>query len=152
MSQRSQKSSAKQTKSATPKVEKPFSPTVITNFLNNYYRNLAMKHPNEQNVSFTVAPPDKELTAQQLSIDLSTYEGLKVFNDTYKLVVKQANELEDPEQVKKAMKDVMDRTIDITFDMKLRACLDNARVYKTNDKTKINTFQEFIIPQLGFDT
>ena len=149
MSQRSQKPSTKQTKTSSPKVEKPFSPTVITNFLNNYYRNLSMKHVNEQNVSFKVAPTDKPLTAQQLSIDLSKYDGLKIFNDTYKLVMEQANEAEDPE---KAKKDAMDRTIDITFDMKLRACLDNARVYKTNDKTKINTFQEFIIPQLGFDT
>ena len=136
-------------KTSAAKVEKPFSPTIVTNFLNNYYRNIAMKDPKKQNISFKVAPTDGELKPQQLSIDLKDYLGLRVFNDTYKLVMSQAEASEDPEKTKKA---AMDRTIDLTFDMKLRACLDNARVYKTNDKTKLNTFQEFIIPQLGFDS
>ena len=144
MSQRNQK----QSKTASI-VEKPFSPTTITNFFNNYYRNIVMKTPTEQNISFKVSPTDKELKPQQLMINLYDYQGLQDFIQTYKLVLKQCEESKNLDEAKKH---AMEKTIDITFDMKLRACLDNARTYKTNDKTKINTFQEFIIPQLGFDT
>ena len=144
MSQRTQK----QTKQL-PKIEKPFSPTVITNFFNNYYRNIAMKTPTEQNLSFKVAPADNEQNLRHLMINLYDYQGLQDFIQTYKLVLKQCEEGQKPDEAKKQ---AIEKTIDITFDMKLRACLDNARTYKTNDKTKINTFQEFIIPQLGFDT
>lgn len=148
MSQRNQKQT-KQSKT-TPKIEKPFSPTTITNFFNNYYRNVAMKTPTEQNLSFKVAPTeDKEQKSQQSIINLYDYQGLQDFIQTYKLVLKQCEESQEPDESKKH---AIEKTIDITFDMKLRACLDNARTYKTNDKTKINTFQEFIIPQLGFDT
>ena len=145
MSQRSQK--APKT-TAVPKMEKPFSPTIITNFLNNYYRNVAMKNPKEQNLVFKVYSEDKKPNPQQAVIDLYQYQGLSDFVETYKLVDKKASTAE----AEKPPKPIIEQTIDITFDMKLRACLDNARTYKTNDKSKINTFQEFIIPQLGFDT
>lgn len=137
----------KQTKHASSKQpkqqkEKPFSSTVITNFLNNYYRNVAMKNPNEQSLNFKVFPTgdNVKVNQQALTIDLYTYQGLLDFIETYKL----ATELNHEQTI--------ENVIDITFDMKLRACLDTARVFKTNDKTKLNTFQEFIIPQLGFNS
>ena len=85
-------------KTSAAKVEKPFSPTIVTNFLNNYYRNIAMKDPKKQNISFKVAPTDGELKPQQLSIDLKDYLGLRVFNDTYKLVMSQAEASEEAAQ------------------------------------------------------
>ena len=87
MSQRNQKQT-KQSKT-TPKIEKPFSPTTITNFFNNYYRNIAMKTPTEQNISFKVAPMDKEQKSQQPAINIYDYQGLQDFIQTYKLVLKQ---------------------------------------------------------------
>ena len=131
-----------QTKQTKQPKEKPFSPTVITNFLNNYYRNAAMKNPNEQSINFKVYPTDEKarVNQQALTINLFDYQGLLDFIETYKIAIEK-----DPE-IK------FENIIDLTFDMKLRACLDNARVFKTNDKSKLNTFQEFIIPQLGFNT
>ena len=42
------------------------------------------------------------------------------------------------------------KIIERVFDLKLHTCLDVADKYKTNDKKKLNVFQEFIIPQLEF--
>ena len=137
----SPKQTSKRAQSKQPK-EKPFSPTVITNFLNNYYRNVAMKNPKEQSLNFKVFPTGENarVNQQALTIDLFNYQGLLDFIETYKLATETNHE------------QTIESVIDITFDMKLRACLDNARVFKTNDKSKLNTFQEFVIPQLGFNT
>ena len=142
MSQTTQTTQAAQSQKA--KQEKQFSPTVITNFLNNYYRNVALKNPAEQLLTFKVFPTEEKAAAkasQQITIDLYQYQGLLDFIQLYKLA--------------KADKDTnwtLDQIIDRVFDMKLRACLDVPRVFKTNDKTKINAFQEFVVPQLGFNT
>ena len=130
----------------TPKSEKQFSPTIITNFLNNYYHNLAAKNHGEQSLNFKVFPQPgdeenkKKINKQAAILNLYDYQGLYDFISTYKAAREQNPDCS------------IESIIDLTFDMKLRACLDNARVFKTNDKTKLNTFQEFIIPQLGFNS
>lgn len=119
--------------------EKQFSSTIITNFLNNYYRNSAMKNTEQQSLNFKVYPVEKaSKISNQYVVDLYNYQGLLDFIAIYKEAQKQDKNIEF--------------VIERTFDMRLRACLDSARVFKTNDKTKINVFQEFVIPQLGFDT
>ena len=140
--------SPKQTKSSpraakapkkTSASEKQFSSTIITNFLNNYYRNSAMKNTSQQSLNFKVFPTGKAgKISNQFVIDLFDYQGLLDFIAIYKEAQKQDKNIEF--------------VIERTFDMRLRACLDSARVFKTNDKTKINVFQEFVIPQLGFDS
>lgn len=140
----SRNSRSKQPKQATSE-EKQFSSTIITNFLNNYYRNAAMKNPSAQALNFKVYPTEKaSKIPQQSVIDLYEYQGLLDFIETYK-VAQQIPEDKLPQN--KLTEFVIERT----FDMKLRACLDSARVFKTNDKSKLNVFQEFVIPQLGFE-
>lgn len=67
-------------------------------------------------------------------IDLYDYQGLIDFIETFKAMTgKEYSEI-----------------IERVFDMKLHACLDIADKYRLNDKSKINVFQDFIIPQLEF--
>ena len=137
---------SRSTKQSTPQTEeKQFSSTIITNFLNNYYRNLAMKNPSAQSLNFKVFPADKaDKVINQPVIDLYNYQGLLDFIAIYKAAQSLPEDQLPPSKVNEFV-------IERTFDMKLRACLDSARVFKTNDKSKLNVFQEFIIPQLGFD-
>jgi len=130
------------TKTAKQTVEaedKKFSPTIITNFLNNHYRNLAAHDPSAQSLTFKNYPADpKSVSPNTLAnkpvIDLYGYQGLIDFIETYKLMPN-----EDYSKI-----------IERVFDLKLHTCLDIADKYKTNDKKKLNVFQEFVIPQLGF--
>ena len=135
-------------------VSKPFSSTVVVNFLNNYYRNVAMKKRDDKNfqsISFKTfnekkeldrieenkkLEPEKQKESKQLpfTIDLADYEGLGAFVETCK------------KWHDKNFKDV----IEATFDMRLRGCLDVAKIYKTNDPKLQNAF-EVVIAQLGFD-
>lgn len=129
--------------SATPKIaparnaseheEKKFSATIITNFLNNYYRNMASE--SSQSLMFKNYPADGlQKTNNKVVIDLYDYQGLIDFIETYKAMSD------------KEYKEIIERV----FDMKLRACLDVADTYRLNDKSKLNVFQDFIIPQLEF--
>ena len=129
--------------SATPKIaptrnaseheEKKFSATIITNFLNNYYRNMASE--SSQSLMFKNYPADGlQRTNNKVVIDLYDYQGLIDFIETYKAMSD------------KEYKEIIERV----FDMKLRACLDVADTYRLNDKSKLNVFQDFIIPQLEF--
>lgn len=122
---------AKQTKSAE---EKKFSPTIITNFLNNHYRNATAE--DEQSIVFKNYPTKSDIpeTAKKFIIDLYDYQGLIDFITIYK-------QLPNEEYT---------NIIERIFDLKLHACLDIADKYKTNDKKCINVFKEFVIPQLGF--
>ena len=70
--------------SSAPTEEKQFSSTIITNFLNNYYRNLAMKNPSTQSLNFKVFPADKANKVNQPVIDLYNYQGLLDFIAIYK--------------------------------------------------------------------
>lgn len=121
-------------KQSTPK---QFSSTVIVNFLNNYYRNVAMKNRNDksfQSINFKTFNEKKANKQLPFTIDLADYEGLGAFVET-------CRKWHD-----KNFKDV----IEATFDMRLRGCLDVAKIYKTNDPKLQNAF-EFVIEQLGFN-
>ena len=125
---------AKQTAEAE---DKKFSPTIITNFLNNHYRNLAAHNPKAQLLVFKNYPTESKSTsslANKAVIDLYNYQGLIDLIETFKLM---ANE-------------DYTKIIERVFDLKLHTCLDIADKYKTNDKKKLNVFQEFVIPQLEF--
>lgn len=124
--------SSKQTVDAE---DKKFSPTIITNFLNNHYRNLASSDPKAQVLSFKNYPTELKPSMKNKDvIDLYEYQGLIDFIETYKIMSN-----EDYSKI-----------IERVFDLKLHTCLDIADKYKTNDKKKLNVFQEFIIPQLEF--
>lgn len=142
---------AKAAKTQNDAEEKKFSPTIITNFLNNHYRNLAANDPSAQSLVFKNYPSETAKSTSSSSssakkakappsmknkdvIDLYGYQGLIDFIEIYKIMAG-----EDYTKI-----------IDRTFDLKLHTCLDIADKYKTNDKNKLNVFQEFIIPQLGF--
>ena len=126
------------------KTPKPFSPTIIVNFLNNYYRNVAMKNKNKDpksvppNLTFKTFNEKKAEKQAPFTIDLADYIGLGAFVE----VCKSWSD--------KPFEDIIERT----FDMKLRACLDVAKTFKTNvptdDPDKPNAFN-FLIDQLGFD-
>ena len=118
---------------ATDHEEKKFSATIITNFFNNYYRNMA--NSTTQSLVFknypTAGTPNMN---NKVVIDLYDYQGLIDFIETYKAMSG------------KEYAEIIERV----FDMKLHACLDIADKYRLNDKSKINVFQDFIIPQLEF--
>lgn len=128
-------SQTKQTKTvhSVETEDKKYSSTIITNFLNNHYRNALFKDSPKQNITFKNYPKDANIN-NKFVIDLYKYQGLLDFIETYKLMLN-----EDYSKI-----------IERVFDLKLRACLDIADKYKTNDKNKLNVFQEFIIPQLDF--
>lgn len=115
--------------------DKKFSPTIITNFLNNHYRNAVLDGENKQTLVFKNYPLKPPATLNnKVVIDLYNYKGLIDFIQTYKLMIN-----EDYTKI-----------IERVFDLKLHTCLDIADKYKTNDKRKLNVFQEFVIPQLEF--
>lgn len=115
--------------------DKKFSPTIITNFLNNHYRNAATNDLNKQSLVFKNYPTKPTpAIANKVVIDLYNYQGLLDFIQTYKLMPNEE----------------YSKIIERVFDLKLHTCLDIADKYKTNDKKKLNVFQEFVIPQLEF--
>ena len=114
--------------------DKKFSPTIIINFLNNYYRNINSSDDSHKQSIVFKSYPNKSTTFNKATIDLYKYQGLLDFIETYK---KMPNE-------------DYSKIIERVFDLKLHTCLDVADKYKTNDKKKLNVFQEFIIPQLEF--
>ena len=128
-------SKTKATKQNVESDDKKFSPTIITNFLNNHYRNLAASDPSVQSLVFKNYPSEpKTSTANKPVIDLYGYQGLIDFIETYKIMSNEE----------------YSKIIERVFDLKLHTCLDIADKYKTNDKKKLNVFQEFVIPQLEF--
>ena len=113
--------------------DKKFSSTLIVNFLNAYYHNESV---NSKSLVFKTYPTKPSPTqAKKPVIDLYNYQGLIDFIETYKIM----------------SGDDWTKIIEHVFDLKLHTCLDIADKYKTNDKKKLNVFQEFIIPQLGFE-
>ena len=128
------KQTVKQPKAQEDFDDKKFSPTIIINFLNNYYRNINSSDDSHKQSIVFKSYPNKPTTFNKATIDLYNYQGLLDFIETYKLMPN-----EDYSKI-----------IERVFDLKLHTCLDIADKYKTNDKKKVNVFQEFIIPQLEF--
>jgi len=147
MSSRVSKQTKTQARNASPEEEtpevplssveaqKPFSPTIITNFLNNHYKN----EGGEQHLTFKNYPSDKSKMTKTDNtkpvINLNDYFGLQVFIDQFK-EMKDSNYTELIDQ--------------FAADLKLRACLDIANKYTLNNRDKMNVFEEYVIPQLGF--
>lgn len=134
-----------------------FTPTIVTNFFNNYYRSMdpsedarfkqefttsSKNHKNDVKVSNVIFKnwSDKVRSKDNVNvIDLRTYRGLNDFKSIYNSCLEESGKNEDVR---------MEKIISLTFDLKLHSCLDYADKYKLNDDKQI--FKNFVIPQLGF--
>lgn len=119
-----------------PKTVAKFSTTVITNFLNNHYRNI---DTSRQSITFKNYPVNKSVTDNKPTIDLALYEGVNTFTKM----------LRDELSVGTPISDIISRV----FDLRLRACLDIADNYKQpkdNTADLPNVWRDFVIPQLEY--
>lgn len=125
--------------------EKKFSPTIVTNFFNNHFRNIDLmcdqNSDNEQGlqrITFKNYPVKPDKRPLRNVIDLQDYKGLKDFIEIYETLISKDPNIQ------------MSEVIDATFDLKIRSCLDIADTFKINRSE--NVFRSHVIPQLGFST
>lgn len=150
-------SGEKQAKTSSKSAEdKKFSSTIITNFFNNYFKGetvLVSEDPNAapvtQHLTFKNFPVDDKNKQKSKDksqkpppkhnvIDLNKYDGLKTFVETFNNLVREKPSID------------MFNVVDLTFDVKLRACLDIVEKFKPNGPERV--LQTHLIPQLGFSS
>lgn len=133
------KPKVKRSKTPTDKPKKQFSPTVIMNFFNNYFRNLDTSYSDKffkyQHIAFKLYT-DKLKKEPHNVIDLNDYIGLVAFVESYKQAVK-----ENPDVT-------MEDVVDMTMDLKLRSFLSLVDTFKLNKFAE--DFDKYIISQLKF--
>lgn len=136
---KSKRSKSTSEKQSSDKPKKQFSPTIIINFFNNYFRNLDSEYSDKflkyQHITFK-SYSNKLKKEPRNVIDLNDYLGLVAFVESYKQAI-----IDNPNVT-------MEDVVDMTMDIKLRSFLSLVDTFKLNKFTE--EFDKYIISQLKF--